>query len=140
MRSLGDLSEVFNSVLPKSHRFISHFLLCYHTEWSINYIACIQDVMCFSVYCIACFWSVMCSMKNSLTKGFVFFFYLHGCPGQLARTMTNPTAHWTSCKPSEHVRHRGDDRRAQGDSNPGAEEGNKSLPPLGQYLKCKGFV
>ena len=57
--------------------------------------------------------------------------------GQLARTTTNPAAHWTSCKPSEYVKHHGDDRRVQGGSNPGAEEGNKSLLPLGQYLQCK---
>ena len=56
--------------------------------------------------------------------------------GQLTRTTTNPRAHWTSCKPSEHVRHRGGDRRAQWGSNPCAEEGNKSLPPLGHNLMC----
>ena len=67
----------------------------------------------------------------------VFFFYLCGCPGQLARTKTNPTAHWISCKPSEHVRYRGDNRHAHGSLNPGGVERNKSLPPLGQDLKCK---
>jgi hypothetical protein len=66
----------------------------------------------------------------------LIFIYLRGCLGQLARTTTNPMAHWTSCKPNEHVRHRGGDRRAQWGSNPGAEEGNKPLPPLGQDLKC----
>jgi hypothetical protein len=77
-----------------------------------------------------------------LKKIFIFlvFFYLRGCPGQFACTTTNPTVHWISCKPSEHVRHRGDDRRAQGGSNPDVEEGNKSLPPLGQYLKCFIFL
>jgi hypothetical protein len=70
------------------------------------------------------------------TKILFFYYYLRGCPGQLAHTTTSLTAHWTSCKPSEHVRHHGGNRHAQGGSNPGAEEGNKSLPPLGQYLKC----
>jgi hypothetical protein len=64
------------------------------------------------------------------------FFDLRGCPGQLARTMTNPTTHWTPCKPSGHVRHRGDDRRAHEDSNPGAAGGDKPLPPPGQDPRC----
>jgi hypothetical protein len=68
------------------------------------------------------------------------FFYLRGCPGQLARTTTNPTAHWTSCKPSEHVRYRGDDKHAQRSSKPVAEKGNNSLPPLGQDLKCYNVI
>ena len=69
-------------------------------------------------------------------KDSFYYYYLRGCPGQLAHTTTSLTAHWTSCKPSEHVRHHGGNRHAQGGSNPDAEEGNKSLPPLGQYLKC----
>jgi hypothetical protein len=68
--------------------------------------------------------------------GFFFFFYLRGCPGQLARTTTNPTAHWTPCKPSGHVRHHGGDRRAHEDSNPGAAGGDKPLLPPGQDLQC----
>jgi len=68
--------------------------------------------------------------------GLIFFFFNLGCPGQLTRTTINSCAHWTSCKPSEHVRHCGGDRRAQWDFNPGAEERNKSLPPLGYNLKC----
>jgi hypothetical protein len=59
----------------------------------------------------------------------IFFFYLRGCPGQLARTTTNPTAHWTPCKPSGHVRHSGDDRRAHENSNPGAAGEDKPLLP-----------
>jgi hypothetical protein len=30
---------------------------------------------------------------NGLNGAFLFFFDLRGCPGQLARTTTNPTAH-----------------------------------------------
>jgi len=66
----------------------------------------------------------------------IFFFFNSGCPAQLTRTTTNFQAHWTFCKPSEHVRYRGGDRRAQWSLNPGAEEGNKSLQPLGHNLKC----
>jgi hypothetical protein len=48
----------------------------------------------------------------------------------------------TPCKPSEHVRHRGDDRRAHEDSNPGAAGGDEPLPPPGQDLQCfyMGFL
>jgi hypothetical protein len=38
---------------------------------------------------------------------FYLFIYLCGYPGQLARTTTNLMAHYTSCKPNEHVKHRG---------------------------------
>jgi len=65
------------------------------------------------------------------------FIYLRGCPGQLARTTTNPTAHWIPCKPSGHVRHRGGDRRAHEGSNPGGAEGDKPLPPPGQDPQCR---
>jgi hypothetical protein len=67
---------------------------------------------------------------------FFFFFFLRGCPGQLARTTTNPTAHWTPCKPNGHVRHRGSDRRAHENSNPGAAGGDKPLLPPGQDPQC----
>jgi len=67
---------------------------------------------------------------------FYFFFDLRGCPGQLARTTTNPMAHWTPCKPSGHVRHRGGDRHAHEDSNPGAAGGDKLLLPPGQDPQC----
>ena len=66
----------------------------------------------------------------------IFFFDLRGCPGQLARTTTNPTAHWTPCKPNEHVRHREVDRRAHEDLNPGAAGGDKPLLPPGQDPQC----
>jgi len=65
-----------------------------------------------------------------------FFFCNSGCPDQLTHTTTNPWAHWTSCKPSEYVRHRGGDRRAQWGLNPSAEKENKSFTPLGHNLKC----
>jgi len=71
---------------------------------------------------------------------YIFFFDLRGCPGQLARTTTNPTAHWTPCKPSEHVRHRGGDRCAHEDSNPGVVEGDKPLPPPGQDPRCDDLI
>jgi hypothetical protein len=48
-----------------------------------------------------------------------FFFCNPRCPGQLTRTTTNLRIYWTPCKPSRQVRHRGDDRRARWDSNPG---------------------
>jgi len=66
----------------------------------------------------------------------IFFFDLRGCPGQLAHTTTNPMAHWTPCKPSGHVRHRGGDRRAHEDSNPGAAGEDKPLLPPGQDPQC----
>ena len=56
------------------------------------------------------------------------FIYLRRCPGQLARITTNLTAHWTLCKPSGHIKHRGDDRHAHEDSNSRAAEWNKLLP------------
>jgi hypothetical protein len=71
-------------------------------------------------------------LKKKKLEAIFFFFDLRGCPGQLARTTTNLTAHWTPCKPSGYVRHRGGDRRAHEDSNPGAVEGDKPLPPPGQ--------
>jgi hypothetical protein len=37
----------------------------------------------------------------------IIIFYLDGCPGLLTHTTTNLTTHWTSYKPSEHVRHHG---------------------------------
>ena len=65
---------------------------------------------------------VYCNNVSALKVLKIFFFFFFGnpwCPGQLTRTTTNPRAHWTSCKPSEHVRHRGGDRRTQRESNPG---------------------
>jgi len=67
---------------------------------------------------------------------FFFFFNLRGCSDQLARTTTNPTVHWIPCKPSGHVRHRGDDRHAHENSNPGAAGKDKPLPPPGQDPRC----
>ena len=65
-----------------------------------------------------------------------FLFDLRGCPDQFARITTNLTAHWTPCKPSGHVRHRGDDRRAHESSNLEAVEKNKLLPSPGQDPQC----
>jgi len=76
------------------------------------------------------------SYKINQFNMMIFFFCNPGCPGQLTRTTTNSRAHWTSCKPSEHVRHRGNDKCAQWNLNPDAEKGNKPLPPLGYNLKC----
>lgn len=63
--------------------------------------------------------------------GSAFLYFLCECSGQFARIMTNFMVHWTSCKPSKHVRHRGDDRHVHKNSNSGAEKKNKSLPPQG---------
>jgi hypothetical protein len=72
---------------------------------------------------------------------YLYFIYLFMWVfGQFARTMTNLTAHWTFCKPNKHIKHREGDRRAHVSSNPDAEERNKSLPPLGQYLKYNLIV
>jgi hypothetical protein len=66
----------------------------------------------------------------------LFFFDLCGCPGQLARTTTNLTVHWTPCKPSGHVRHHEGDKYAHESSNSGAAEGDKPLSPPGQDPQC----
>jgi hypothetical protein len=71
---------------------------------------------------------------------FFFFFDLCGCLDQLARTTTNPTAHWTPCKPSRHVRHREDDRRTHENSNPETAEEDKPLPPPAKYPQCILFL
>ena len=59
----------------------------------------------------------------------LFFFF--ECSDQFARIMINFTVHWTSCKPSKHVRHRENNRHVHKGSNSGAEKRNKSLPPQG---------
>jgi hypothetical protein len=45
-----------------------------------------------------------------------FVFDSPGCPGQLARTVSNPRTYWTPCKPSRQVRHCGNNMRAQRES------------------------
>ena len=66
----------------------------------------------------------------------IFFFCNPGCPGQLTRTAINPRIHWTPCKPSRQVRHRGGDRRARWGSNLGDKD-KETLPlPLGYKLRC----
>jgi len=58
---------------------------------------------------------------------YIFFFYLRGCPSQLARTTTNSTTHWTPCKLNEHIRHRKNDRHTHKNSNPEATREDKPL-------------
>jgi len=66
-----------------------------------------------------------------------FFFDNSGCPGQLTRTTTNLWTHWTPCKPSRQVRHRGDDRHAHWGLNSGSR-GRETLPvPLATSLGAK---
>jgi len=65
-----------------------------------------------------------------------FFFGNPGCPGQLTRTTTNPRTHWTPCKPSRQVRHRGGNKYVRWDSNP-CDRGKETLPlPLGHKPRC----
>jgi hypothetical protein len=76
-----------------------------------------------------------------ITTWYHFFFFGNpGCPGQLTRTTTNPRTHWTPCKPSRQVRHRGGDRRARWGSNPG-DRGKETLPlPLGHKPRCNNLI
>jgi hypothetical protein len=85
-------------------------------------------------------WVVYCDNywgcdKRINCKYSFFFFNNSGCSGQLMRTTTNLRIHWTSCKPSEHVKHRGSDRRVQWELNPNTEKRNKSFPSLDYNLK-----
>jgi hypothetical protein len=59
----------------------------------------------------------------------LIFFYNPGCPSQLTHITTNLRIHWTPCKPSKQVRHRGDDRRARWGLNPGCR-GKETLSRL----------
>jgi hypothetical protein len=97
---------------------------------------CCNVLHCSSLYSSP--WIILLLFFCPLTFFFLqlFFFDLRGCSGQFARTTTNFTAHWTPCKPSGHVRHRGGDRRAHEGSNLGAVEGDKPLPPPGQDPQC----
>ena len=61
---------------------------------------------------------------------FLFLFLFLGntrCPGQLTRTTINSWTHWTPCKASRQVKHRGGDRRARWGSNLGDRK-KKTLP------------
>jgi len=58
---------------------------------------------------------------------YIYIYYLRGCPSQLARTTTNFTAHWTPCKPNEHIRYRESDRYAHKNSNLEATREDKPL-------------
>jgi hypothetical protein len=53
------------------------------------------------------------SMNSWFPSFLVFYYYLRGYPDQFACATTNPTAHRTFCKPSEHVRHHGGDKHTQ---------------------------
>jgi hypothetical protein len=70
---------------------------------------------------------------------FFFFFFNPRCPGQLTRTTTNPRTHWTPCKPSRQVKHRGDDRRARWGSNPGDRDKETLSLPLGHKPRCNSW-
>jgi hypothetical protein len=63
-----------------------------------------------------------------------FFFWFTWVSGQLARTTTNPTAHWTSCKPSEHIKYHGSDRHAHENSNP--EQWEEPRPSVHHGFRC----
>ena len=77
---------------------------------------------------------------NAIVLPCFFFFGNPRCPGQLTRTTTNPRTHWTPCKPSRQVRHRGGDMRARWGSNPG-DRGKETLSlPLGHKPRCGGWV
>jgi len=80
-----------------------------------------------------------CIEHKSWNNYHFFFVDLRGCPGQLARTTINLTAHWTSCKPSGYVRHRRGDRRTHEDSNSGAAGEDKPLPPPDQDPRCNNY-
>jgi len=67
---------------------------------------------------------------------FFFFLIIRGCSSQLTRTTTNPQTHWTPCKPSRQVRHRGDDRRAHWDLNLGCIGREIVSRPLGYKPRC----
>jgi len=118
-------------------------------KWMVNGIICNNEYFFWvikirgSIQCYTCkprnYWVIHQAILVELMPFnifAIFFFYLHGCPGQLTLTTINSTAHWTPCKPSGQVRHRGDDRRAHEGSNPGAVERDNLLPPLGQDPHC----
>jgi hypothetical protein len=79
-------------------------------------------------------------MRNSWEFLFLFiiiiiFFLIHvGCPGQLTRTTTIPHGPLDILQAQEQVRHRGGDRRAHRESNPGegaeqVHDGPQQLDP-----------
>jgi hypothetical protein len=65
-------------------------------------------------------------------KNWYIYIYNPWCPGQLTRITTNPRTHWTPCKPSRQVRHRGGDKRACWSLNPGCK-GIESWKPCQNY-------
>jgi len=69
--------------------------------------------------------------KQLRTSSFFFsFFYNLWWLCQFTRIMINPGF-------TEQLRHRENNRYTQRWSNPSAEEGNKSLPPLDHNIKCR---
>jgi hypothetical protein len=63
--------------------------------------------------------------KKKRSSNAFFFWLVWGVRTSLHAPRLFPTAHWTSCKPSEQVRHRRGDRRAHRGSNSGLRR-NKS--------------
>jgi hypothetical protein len=53
---------------------------------------------------------------------FFFFWLAWGVRASVRAPRLFLTAQWTPCKPSEQVRHRGDDRRTQRESNSGRQK------------------
>jgi hypothetical protein len=71
-------------------------------------------------------WENVTARSYLLSLSFFFFFLLAwGVWASLHAPRLVPTIHWTSCKSSEQVRHRGGNRRAHRESNSGLER-NKS--------------
>ena len=58
---------------------------------------------------------------------FIYIYITWECPGQLMHTTTNSRIHWTTYKPSVHVKHCEGDRHVKRELNPDTEKGNKSL-------------
>ena len=69
---------------------------------------------------------LQCLMRSVTCYVLFFFFGNPGYPGQFTCTTTNSRTHWTPCKPSRQVRHRGGDRRVRWGSNPG-DRGKENL-------------
>jgi hypothetical protein len=90
-----------------------------------------------------CLYRWATSLGAFCSCSFFSFFYLCGCLGQLARTTTNLTAHWTPCKPSRHVRHHEDNRHAHEDSNPGTAKeispSHRQPKTLSAFCSCSCF-
>ena len=82
----------------KGNKLLQQF--CFF-NWPFSYM--------FILFCHLWFCAITLLFYYKITY-ILFFFDNPGCPGQLTRTTTNPSAYWTSCKPSRQVRHCRDDR------------------------------